>query len=180
MKRVYQSLLCLLASAVTLSIVGMLAPRAAHAVIATLVQVVNTPASPAITLDVSAAASQIVELRCNTQLGVSPCILVTPEAANGGQFTVPASQKLVITEADLATDDSIAGTNSIQLIQNSGQGNLAREGWTFPSGGIVFRQLQFGSGLVIGSGFQVEVNYQTTATISNGVAMTLRGYLTAN
>lgn len=184
MKRVYQSLLCLLASAVVVAIVGMRAPRAAHAAhdaIATLVQVVNTPGNPAITLDVSTAASQIVEVQCGTQLGLSqPCVLVTPDAANGGQFTVPAVQKLVITEADLTTNDTAGGTNSIQLIQKSDQGNATREQWTFPSGGAVMRQLQFGSGIVIGSGYQLEINYQSTALTTNGATVTFRGYLTAN
>ncbi len=181
MKRVYQKLLCLLATVVMVAIVGMLTPRAAHAVVATLVQVVNTPSNPAITLDVSTAASQIVELQCNTPFGLSqPCVLVTPDAANGGQFTVPAAQKLVITEADLVTNDSPVGTDSIQLIQKSGQGTAIREGWTFPSGATAMRQLQFGPGIVIGPGYQLEINFQSTAVTTNGATVTLRGYLTAN
>ncbi|MEO8125649.1 MAG: hypothetical protein ABJF23_28605 [Bryobacteraceae bacterium] len=181
MKRIYQTPLCLLASAALVMAVGMLAPSAAHAVIATLVQVVNTPANPAITLDVSRAASQIIEVQCNTPFGLSqPCTFVNPDAANGGQFTVPAGQKLVITEADLTTNDSAGGTNSIQLIQRLGQNNAVREGWTFPSGGAVMRQLQFGSGIVIGPGYQIEINFQSTALITNGATITLRGYLTVN
>jgi hypothetical protein len=38
------------------------APRAAHAIAATLVQVVNTPSNPAITQSVPTQASQLVSL----------------------------------------------------------------------------------------------------------------------
>jgi hypothetical protein len=67
----------------------MLVPRAAHAVIATLVQVVDTPTSPVPTLDNSKAAMFKVELRCRVSTYPPPndsgaCMSITPQGTSGG------------------------------------------------------------------------------------------------
>ena len=53
MKRIYKTTLYSLAVMLAIVLVGLLAPRAAHAVVATLVQVANTAANPAITSNIN-------------------------------------------------------------------------------------------------------------------------------
>src|SRR5579863_4422906 len=95
-----KSVLSFGAGALALSVLILAAPRAAHAIAATLVQVTNTPANPAVTQSVGQQASQLVNLLAigssGTQFSrVSPGGLVT------FGYTVPANQYLVITAVDL-------------------------------------------------------------------------------
>jgi hypothetical protein len=183
MKRIHKSLLYCLGGVLAIWAVGMLVPRAAHAVIATLVQVVNTPTSPVPTLDNSKSAMFKVELRCP----VSPypptndnfaCVSLTPQGTSGGRFTVPAGQFLVITtidEASLATAN-LADLNLHQFVPPFPGSLVVREGWLLGAigeGGPT-HQLQFPSGIVVGPGYQL--------LISSGVGINtayVRGYLTA-
>ena len=48
-----------------------IAPKAAHALVVTLVQVANTTANPVPTEDIRGTASQILELTCATDTGRS-------------------------------------------------------------------------------------------------------------
>jgi len=52
-------------------VLTLVAPRAAHAAVAALVQVTNTIANPAVTEDTSRAASQIVHLITQVKSAVS-------------------------------------------------------------------------------------------------------------
>ncbi len=104
------------AVAVATGILMLAAPRAAHAIAATLVQVTNTAANPAITQGVEKLASQNVLL-------VSSAGLVLPHGSavlqqmfpNGtvdaSPFVVPAGQTLVVTTIDLLPIDGISGTD---------------------------------------------------------------------
>jgi hypothetical protein len=81
-------------------LISVLAPKATHALVATLVQVSNTPSSPVPNKDVdSAAHATVVPLGC----------LANPQPFNGGvectlgfgggsPYTVPAGQRLVIEQ----------------------------------------------------------------------------------
>jgi hypothetical protein len=60
MQRFAKVLVAILAAGVLAAVGTLFNPRTAHALVAALVQVSNTPAAPAITLDVSRLASQNV------------------------------------------------------------------------------------------------------------------------
>jgi hypothetical protein len=65
-------------------ILALLIPKAAHAIAATAVQVVNTSAAPAITADTTMQASQIVNLQCldpNPRRAQSPSVATASQSA---------------------------------------------------------------------------------------------------
>ena len=89
-------------------ILVLLAPRAAHAVAATAVQVMNTSAAPVITQDAYTQASQIVNLECDPSpiVGSSPhCyrLFDTTQTA----FAVPLGQHFVMTSATFTPSESL-------------------------------------------------------------------------
>jgi hypothetical protein len=88
-------------------ILAVAAPKAVHATVAALVQVVNTAANPAITQDVSKLASLEVQLNC------SPiCYQIFPDAATSASaFSVPAGQSLVISTIQIQANGG--GTNTL-------------------------------------------------------------------
>jgi hypothetical protein len=147
---------------------ALLAPRAAHAIAATAVQVLNTSAAPAITQDVSKLASQNVELNC-----APGCIQVLGDPSLGfllgGTFTVPAGQRLVISTIQL---DLTAG-GFTQLDQKIGSiTSNGRTNWlTFAAGTY---QYQYPSGIVIDAGNSLSFG---SSVLNNGY---IYGYLTAN
>ena len=164
----------------TFTIIG---PRAAHAIVATLVQVANTPANPAHTQDVSATAAQIVELRC---VGTGVFHQVFTDGSIGTTpYSVPISQSLVITSVDLlpltpATQPVFA--NLYENIEVPSTMFDLREQWLmqtketnlfqFPLSGIVF---------VAQSNAFMNFSY-ADGTIAglDGYTATLHGYLTSN
>src|ERR1700722_13464635 len=110
----------------TLAIIG---PRTAHALVAALVQVSNTPAAPAMTLDVSRLASQNVQLLC---VGTANCSQILPDGSSPvPTYIVPAGSSLVITTVQINT----AGSGSAQMNQANSSGVTTRAFWTFAAGG---------------------------------------------
>jgi hypothetical protein len=159
------------------------APKAVHATVAALVNVVNTAANPAGTEDISKAASQIVELQC---LLAIPEQTTSCESRSAGltysSFTVPAGQTLIITSVDISAVPAGPGTTAIALFQDHlGE----REVWVVPSANVT--QLQFpSSGIPISSGSTLIMQNisDDTSITSNGstaqAAMVIHGYLTSN
>ena len=82
-------------------VVVLLAPKTAHAVVATLVQVANTPSSPVPNRDIDNPALQpwhmLLKLTNPTPYG--------SQFAYSGQFNVPANKRLVIETTSL-TDNN--------------------------------------------------------------------------
>jgi hypothetical protein len=160
----------------------MAAPRAAHAIAATLVQVSNTSASPAVAQDVSKMASQNVQLISNpssvsgpTANTVSPgghAVLyqMFPNGDYGtNPFVIPAGQSLVITSIELLSEGSFASVG----IGNTSSGAL-REQFQVLAPSV----FSFPNGVVFPAGDSVVAqNYGTSA---GGVIFTLHGYLTSN
>jgi hypothetical protein len=172
MNRLYKLFLFSLATVAATLALGVLVPHTAHAVIATLVQVVNTPTSPVPTLDHSKSALFNVELAClPTNSGpFVPCNAINPDGSTP-PFAIPAGQFLVITGFDGRTNDP-AGA-AVVLIQLTGPSTLfQREIWRLAFGAT--QQLQFPSGIVLGPG-QVTIlgNPVTVGDIR------IHGYLTA-
>lgn len=152
---------------------------------AALVQVTNTAANPAITLDVSKLAAQSVSISANASNppfsinGGNPggypfYILPYPDLVGPTQFSVPDAQSLVITSLEI-TNFGVAGDFSlIALGTNPPATELSYEQWPIPAATTV--QYTFPSGFVIAAGVK-----NLAALLSNvNMTVTVHGYLTAN
>ena len=144
------------------------APRAAHAIASTLVQVTNTPANPAITQSVGQQASQLVNL-----LAIGPSgtrfSLVSPGGLVTSGYTVPANQSLVITAVDVTP--SGCGTTPVVLDPGNGGGVM-----TWFASGPNTAHFGYPSGIAIAPGSSPVALLDTGCS----VFMNLQGYLTSN
>ena len=160
------------------AVVGMLtvaAPKAAHAITAALVQVVNTAANPAVTADVSRIVSQ--NLMLLNFSGFAPGVSGSLYQQNadgsvvGTPFTVPAGQNFVMTSLDVWLANS-SGFSKIDLL-----GNTPRESFVVNSSqGTV--QYQFPSGIVFGPNSSLSILNGSESCCN--AAVTAHGYLTSN
>lgn len=171
MFKLSKSVLSFGAGALTLGVLILAAPRAAHAIAATLVQVTNTAANPAVTQDVSRQVAQLVSLGVTTTGGQPSqflSFLSNGTYVNG--YTVPANQYLVITSVD------VSGQGCAPLGVNVGIGNLVLAGWTVSSANSV--HFDYASGIVFPPGSTpLEIIY-APSTCAGSLA--LHGYLSPN
>src|ERR1700722_7113089 len=150
MKRMGKMLALILGAGLVAAVSTMFSPRTAHALVAALVQVSNTAAAPAMTLDVSRLASQNVQLVC---VGTPNCSQILPDGSSPvPTYIVPAGSSLVITTVQINT----AGSGSVQMIQANSSGGSTRASWTFSAGGSF--EFQYPSGIVLSSGSDLFVN----------------------
>lgn len=93
-----RTLMVLGSLAVLVALVSLAAPRAAHAIVATLVQVANTTANPAVTLDAGEATR--IPYQSSSQglddFSGAPCKGVDENCNFSGFTTPPAGYRLVI------------------------------------------------------------------------------------
>jgi hypothetical protein len=79
--------------------ISVIAPKATHALVATLVQVSNTPSSPVPTKDVdSSAHAAVVPLNCFVEADPNSGGLQCSLGVGGSPYTVPAGQRLVVEQ----------------------------------------------------------------------------------
>jgi hypothetical protein len=150
MKQIGKMLVVIPGAGLLAMLATMFNPRTAHALVAALVQVSNTPAAPAITLDVSRLASQNVQLLC---VGIQNCAQILPDGTSPAPFyIVPAGSSLVITSVQINT----AGAGSVQMTQGNSSAVSTRAFWTFAAGGSF--EFQYLSGIVISSGSDLSVD----------------------
>ena len=177
MNRIYKMTACTLGGAAALFALSLILAKPARALVATLVEVVNTPATPAFTQDVSKTASQIVELQGLVSPGATTApISVTPAGASGGPFKVPAGQKFVITTVEIVPLSLTTGFTTLSLEQNSGTG---RESWQV-SNSTSITQLQYPSGIVMAAGAEPQLFIFTGNGNPVGEQVAIHGYLTSN
>lgn len=98
-------------------LISVLAPQATHALVATLVQVSNTPSSPVPNKDVdSPAHATVVPLSCVMEAEESSPDLSCALGVGGGPaYTVPAGQRLVVEQMSAFCQTSPNG--SIPLVE---------------------------------------------------------------
>jgi hypothetical protein len=130
------------AMALAATLLILAAPKAAHAIVATLVQVANTSANPAITQDVSRLPSQSVQLVC-TQTFID-CQQILLNGSLVGSYSVPVGNTLVITTVQINMNST--GTNTVNLRVTGGN----RDSWVLNSTGTF--EFQYPSGIVFSSG----------------------------
>jgi len=163
-----------------LALAGLLAvaiaPKAAHAVVASMVQVVNTAASPAITQDTSKQAAQIVSLLCQESPSLCLQILEGGGVASGA-YSVTTGSHLVVTSADVFVNTPFTAPGTQMFLQNTATGN-AYEFFNIPEGSAG-AQFNFGSGFAVapGTGLSIGEAYLSSA---GSVVFYVHGYLTAN
>jgi hypothetical protein len=157
------------AIALAVSLLILAAPKAAHAIVATLVQVANTSANPAITQDVSKLASQNVQIYCNAAFPATvACTQILPDGSStGAPYVVPTGQRLIITTVQLMA----FGADNPELFV--GQGETARGVWILTAAGSF--QFQYPSGIVFAS----ERTLLFTGGAHSGPAY-FNGYLVSN
>jgi hypothetical protein len=156
-------------------LLSVMAPKAVHAVTATMVQVVNTTSSPVPSEDIYRLPARNIQLVCNAS--VNNCAI----AEQNGTFDastpwkVPSGMDFIITDIEITTD----GTGStIQTVFNlewtPTGGKLTGFGWQVLNNGVT-AEYQFTNGIVLLTGstptpvFGASVNFTT-----------IRGYLTPN
>ena len=156
-------------------VVKVTMPKAVHAAVAALVQVANTPTNPVPTADVNQAASQIVTINCSSTFGGQTCVPVnsTGDLLFGTIYTVPAGQTLVITDADVLTDQG-TGICGFSLIPIGGP-LVAFQGWNVPRDGAT-HQFSYHHGIVWPAGAEVKGQIGCSGFLE----VFLRGYLTPN
>jgi hypothetical protein len=163
---------------------SMFAPKSVHALVATLVEVSNTPSNPVPNADVSKSAAQNIELFCQDfSIGVNnPCSL---QSQNGQQsaWSVPDGMNFVITDVDIAVQvfsgTAFVGTYADLLwIPPGGSIDSPRQEYWFLPTYSSTTQFHYSSGIVVlpGSALQFYCNVGSNV----GVSATLHGYLTPN
>ena len=175
-------------TAVAVALLVVCVPRAAHAVVAALVQVSNTVSAPAITQSVSEQAQQLLEVECIFEQQVSPdsfCNFIAPTGlANGpsSAVTISPTQNFVITSVDLKVVGPGFSTcpydysSSVQI--NSPGGQITRKSRMVAAHSGT-QHFAYPSGILIAGGTQfVGVSGVVSTTTPCSLTVDMFGYLT--
>jgi hypothetical protein len=165
-------------------------PRAAHAVVATLVQVANTASNPAVTQSIGQQAAQIVQIECGYApgtLALNNCFAMpatgTPAYPPPYSYVVPGGQTLVVTAVDILSGaEAGSPCNSsalVSVILNEAPGTndgTHRKSWIVPAGTGTAHYV-YPSGILFAPGTSIVYagNFTTTCTLT----LDMHGYLTA-
>jgi hypothetical protein len=160
----------------TLGAIGLLAPRVAHAVVATLVQVANTASNPVVNSEVSRTAAQTISVYSG--LDVAGDFTPFREMIPGGgleseAYVVPADQSFVITEIDIGA--GLGGAFQLLPVTLGPNGESAPQIFQVPGDNLT-HQFVFPNGIVWPPGQSIPFS----ADPHELRYMTLRGYLTRN
>ena len=150
-------------------ILAPFAPKAAHAIVATAVQVTNTAAAPAITQDVSRLAAQGTQAWCISNGGCH----AFPDTSDA--YTVPAGHTFMITSVDFVWEGTGAPTSLFYTVSCSPTGPQVGE-W-FLAGGAAPTNYIYPSGLSMPSGCTLGKSWHGGG---DSYDVILRGYLTTN
>ena len=171
LKRLLMGFGSILAAALLLVVA---APKSAHALVAALVQVSNTPANPVPVVDVQSAAQQSVELECNPAEQI--CYEIQPDGSNNNTaWIVPSGMRYVISDVEITSETAPGYVNSVFDVQwTLPSGTMHAEGWQVLSNGAT-TEFQFPSGITVVSGSTV--GCQAAGPIAFAF---VRGYLAPN
>jgi hypothetical protein len=155
-------------------ILTLIAPKAAHAIAATAVQVTNTTGNPVINQDTSQQASEIVNLACyGSNTASNPCYA---QAASPGinPYVVPSGEKLVISSLTV-TPGGGPGASMTFFLQGALPDGLSSTGSiNLAASTTLTTQYSWLSGFIIPGGSSVWTNPPESAFVY------VQGYLTAN
>jgi hypothetical protein len=157
------------AAAIVAAALLLAAPRAAHAIAATLVQVTNTAASPAITQGTEKQAAQLVDLFAQSSFSEFYNVLPTGNYVFG--YAIPSNQYLVITGVDV-TPATCQGTISVSLVTS---GTLEIKSWYVA--GPNTTHFDYPSGILLAPGLTPTAAFSSSSCIA---FVQMHGYLTSN
>jgi hypothetical protein len=194
MKPIFKSFLAVIGTIAAVGLLMLAAPRAAHAVVAALVQVTNTAASPVVSQTVGAQAAQIVQIQCGdvpgtvTGVPIDGCAAVTAtgltqERQNGSTYVVPGATTLVVTsvdiESDLRTVSPCLSPAFVNLYTSvpikDGKQTVERKFWIVPAGAGTVHYV-YPSGILFTEGTILTAFHSVDGACS--VMADLHGYLT--
>ena len=162
------------AVAFTAGALMLAAPRATHAIAATLVQVTNTAANPAVAQSPNTQAAQLVNLNTQGQNNQSPLFYNQfPDGSYSYGYTVPVNQYLVITSADLAP----AGCTTVAQVNLQARLGTVQF-WTVS--GVNTLHFDYPQGVVVAPGSQPSAQFLAYGQPNCNVSLQLHGYLTSN
>jgi hypothetical protein len=164
-------------------------PRAAHAVVATLVQVANTASNPVITQGIGQQAAQIVQIECgdlpntafNFGCAAVPATGFPPDPPLNSYYTVPLGETLVVTSVDILSGTT-AGSPctspaAVALVTYSYPNEPVRKFWIVPSGTGTAHYV-YPSGILFAPQTQIVQVYNRTTSCP--LTLDMHGYLTSN
>jgi hypothetical protein len=159
-----------------LVVIGLVAtPKSAHALVAALVEVVNTAAAPAVTQDVGKLAGQAVQVWC--PFSFVGCFAPYP-SVSAPTYTVPVGQSLMVTSVDFVWKGGPGSpaSNSYTLYCGPTLSLAAEVGEWFLPGDTSPSQFIYPSGYKIPGGCAVSIATSST----NNYDVIVRGYLSTN
>jgi hypothetical protein len=147
----------------------LVAPKAVHGAVAALVQVANTTAAPALTLDISRSASQSVTLFCSA----NQCVNNT----SNGAYVVPVGQNLVATSLDIVgfSSPKSSPTQFFELTPG-GVTNPDQGGAFVVLGDGITHEFLIPSGIVFPAGTVLDSTHIQDSDVT-AVAVFLHGFL---
>jgi len=182
--RVLRQSLIGIAAVAAVAVLTLSLPRAAHAVVAALVQVSNTAAAPALTQNVPTFASQTVTLYTDTTPGdftdITGFAQLTPQGGivSGFNYVTPSNESLVITSIEFIPYTG-TGKADLNLWNTSTSPYQNYEGWRNMTAGSI-TNLQFPNGIVVGPNIALGLGAGPLSSTTAGFFVYLHGYLTAN
>jgi hypothetical protein len=146
MIRIPKSIFSFGALVLAAGVVTLAVPRTAHALAAALVEIANTPASPANTQDISKQANQMVQLVCPAAAsdGIANC----SDVSGGPQYIVKDGQSLVINTVEFIPQS--AAEYQVEFLDLAHDNPLHPWGFAGPNN----VQFQYPSGIVLPAGTQ--------------------------
>jgi hypothetical protein len=163
MKQICKTLISIGAVATAVLLLALASPRIVHAYSEEPVFILNPATHPAVVEEVPHLASHLVTLWA----GESGLFVQRVDGVQTGTpFVVPAGQSFVITSVDINPNNQNAGYVSIESTTSPGLYGV----WLVP--GNVSTELQFPSGIVVGSGNNL------LSVVPYGYVVFLHGYLT--
>jgi hypothetical protein len=160
---------------------SMFVPKSVHALVATLVQVSNTPSNPVPNADVNKSAAQNIELFC-ADVAVNNFCSLQPQNGPQVAWNVPDGMNFVITDVDIVVQ-SIPGVSSggpnATLRWDIGDIAFTRqESWFVPNSNTT-TQFHYSSGIVVIAQSSLVMSFFIIPNGGNSFAI-LHGYLTPN
>jgi hypothetical protein len=160
-----KSLLTICVACLALATLTLSLPKAARAVAAALVQVVNTASNPVVTQSIGQQAGQSIQIACDDGLGY--CF---QNDKNGGstappEYTVPSGQFLVITAVDV-------NTTSFPPVATCKNHTVIVDGQSHSATGVVLATQNYLQYVVANAG-SLHASYPSGVAFAPGLSLTL-------
>jgi len=163
------------AVALAAMLLAVMAPKAVHAVAATMVQVVNTTSSPVPSEDIYRLPARNIQLVCNAS--TNACAIAEQDGTFDAStpWKVPSGMDFIVTDLEITTDGTgSAITSNFGLEWTPPSGKLIGFGWEVLNNGVT-AEYQFTNGIVILPGSTPTPIFGSSVNFA-----ALRGYLTPN